>query len=146
HALPSIVGKLRYPEKFYFLVHLAVAVLAAEGAGLVIARRRDSIRVGLIASVTLLSMAVVLCLVCLLWPEGYLELIAIVRGRYLQPSAFVPLALDTYWKAQRLVFILGVLVALLMLPRKVLRPEAVCWLLLALVLVDLTSANRNLNQ
>jgi hypothetical protein len=145
-ALPWIVGKLRYPEKFYFLVHLGVAALAAEGARLVFARRPESVRVALTASFTLLSIAVGLCFVRWLRPDGYLELIGMVRGRYLPPSAFVPLALDTYWKAQRLVLVLGVLVALLMLPGKVLRPKTLCWLLLTLVLVDLVSANRNLNQ
>jgi hypothetical protein len=145
-AFPWIVGKLRYPEKFYFLVHLAVASLAAEGARLVIARRLDSMRIALTASITLLSIAVVVCLVRWLWPAGYLEMIAVVRGRYLPPSAFVPLALDTYWKAQRLVLLLGALVAILMLPPKLLRPKNSCWLLLALVLADLVSANRNLNQ
>ena len=29
---PIVIGKFRYPEKFYFLVHFAAAVLAAEGA------------------------------------------------------------------------------------------------------------------
>jgi len=146
HALPSVIGKFRYPEKFYFLVHLAVAGLAAEGAQLIIARRLDSVRIALTAAFTLLSFAVVVCLVRWLWPSGYLELIAMLRGRYLPPSAFVPLALDTYWKTQRLVLVLGVLVALLMLPPKFLRPETLRWLLLVLVLADLVSANRNLNQ
>jgi hypothetical protein len=145
-ALPWVVGKLRYPEKFYFLVHLGVAALAAEGARLVLARRPESMRIALTASVTLLSIAVGLCLVRWLRPDGYLELIAMLRGRYLPPTAFVPLALDTYWKAQRLALVLGALITLLMLPGRVLRPKALCWLLLALVLVDLVSANRNLNQ
>ncbi len=145
-AFPWIVGKFRYPEKFYFLVHLGVAFLAAEGARLVLARRPDSARIARTACVTLLSIAVVLCLVRWFYPTGYLQLIAMVRGRYLPPSAFVPLALDIFWKAQRLVLVLGALALLLTLPRKFLRPEALCWLLLALVLVDLVSANRNLNQ
>src|SRR5439155_14848130 len=32
YALPQLFGKFRYPEKFLFVAHLSVCVLAAEGA------------------------------------------------------------------------------------------------------------------
>jgi hypothetical protein len=54
--------------------------------------------------------------------------------------------LDTNWKAQRLALLLGVFVALLVFRRRALRPITYSWLLLVLVLGDLASANRNLNQ
>jgi Bacterial membrane protein YfhO len=145
-ALPQVVGKFRYPEKFYFLVHLAACVLAAEGARLVITRHPASVRIALTAVGTLSSVAVALCLLRWFWPADYLQLIAVLKGRYLPPSAFVSLALDTYWKARRLALVLGALAALIMLRPSILRPATASWLLLALVLVDLASANRNLNQ
>jgi hypothetical protein len=145
-ALPQLFGKFRYPEKFFFLVHLGACVLAAEGAQLVMARRSHSIRMALIASGTLLFIGFLLCLIRWVWPADFLEIVAALAGHDRPSSALVPLAMDTYWKAQRAVFILAALTAIFSLRPNTLRPGLSASLLLALVFGDLVTANRNLNQ
>src|SRR5262249_39059178 len=121
------------------------AAMAAEGAQCIVERRGDAERT---LWVTVIMFALIGGSICVLrWfaPQSYLELISILAGKFLPPSQFVPLALDTYWKAQRLVLLLGALSLILVLRRSVLGPRSAALLLIALVAADLASLNRNLN-
>jgi hypothetical protein len=146
HAMPRIVGKFRYPEKFFLLAHVAASVLAAEGARRILERGAAAGRIALAVTTALLAMAIGLCLLRWYWQAPYLQLVAMLTGRHMTSSALAALALDTYWKAQRLTLLLAALAAIVLAFRADRLPRTTAaWLLLALVVGDLASANRNLN-
>lgn len=144
-AVPAVFGRFRYPEKFYLAVHLAAAVTAAEGAQCIVERRNEAERTVWIAIVAFAAVAGLIYVLRWFAPIAYLHLIAMLAGKFLPLTQFVSLALDTYWKAQRLVLVLAALALILVLRRSVLGHASVTLLLVALVVADLASANRNLN-
>src|SRR5262249_48750578 len=119
--------------------------MAAEGAQCVIERRCEAERMVWVAVVMFALIGISICALRWLAPESYLEVIPILAGKFLPPSLFVPLALDTYWKAQRLILLLAALSLILMLRRSVLGPTLAALLLVTLVATDLATLNRNLN-
>lgn len=147
HALlPGIFGRFRFPEKFYFIVHLSTAVLAAEGMELVVKRERLPLRIASVAAATFVATAS--ALLCLEWlrADAYLGLIAALRAGGLPADQLVRLAGDVSAKSERLVLILSTFAALLWLARRALIREATfgaC--LLALVAADLSAANHGIN-
>ncbi len=143
--LPWLFGKFRYPEKFYFVVHLGAAVLAAEGAERLTRGDHAAERIAWISLATLLVVVAPLYVMRWWWPLEYLRALAILSGKYLPLSVFVPLALDTYWKAQRLMLIVAGLATVPLLRRGVLGHATAGASIAMLVVVDLVSVNRNLN-
>jgi hypothetical protein len=143
---PELFGRFRYPEKFFFLVHLAAAVLAAEGTERLVRRDSAAERIAIVALATLILVVAIPLHVLRWWyPTDYLRLLAVLSGKYLPPTAFVSLGLDTYWKVQRMALVLLALAAILLLRRSVLSDSTSRLLIVALVVVDLASTNRNLN-
>ncbi len=144
-ALPWIVGKFRYPEKFWILVHVSACALAADGARMVLGGQRAAERVAGLTVAIFLTLTLSVCVLRWTAPEWYLEGIATLRVRDLPPTAFVPLALDTYWKARRAALVLCAAGLLIALRGRGLSTATAGGLLLGLSLVDLATANRNLS-
>jgi hypothetical protein len=126
HLLPALFAKLRYPEKFYFLVHLGMAVLAAEGVDLVLRADVAARRIAVLATAVCAATALT---------GGWLaeSLIAL-------PFAFAPASI-------RLLAILGVFTALLRLQgSSVIGRGSFCVLLVALVALDLVWPTLNASE
>lgn len=144
--LPQLFGKFRFPEKFYFLVSFAAAMLAAEGAqrylqGDAVARRLSSI-----AAASFVSIATIALLVRSYFPMQFLWTVMVLKARAFSADEMVPLVLDTTFKCERLLFILGTFLILGGLRRRAIIGEhAFSWLLVGLVAAELASTNRDLN-
>jgi hypothetical protein len=144
--LPAIFAKFRYPEKFYFVVAFAAAILAAEGAQAVVDENRLARRVTLAAAITFLCVAGSIVIVHWLSPLSLLGVLDVLIAETGKPKQLVPLARDVVWKAHRLTWIAGTLVGLEILrERGRLTSPAFAALLVALVAVDLATINRDLN-
>lgn len=116
---PELFARFRYPEKFYFLVHLGVAILAAEGADLVV---RADPRARRPATLTAVSCGLAGAIV--FWLHGAEQPVA--AGRDLAAGLI------------HLLAVLGVFIALLGLRRADwIGRGSFAALLLALVAVDL---------
>ena len=145
HALPGFFGKFRFPEKFFFAVHLAAAILAAEGAEQIVRRRPEAERLSYIVSLMFAALAAALLAVRWGDPQRYLEMVPVIAGRHLPPWQFVDVAIDIDLKLRRLLSLIGVLLTLLFLHRRVLASSTFSVLLLSLMAVDLGSVHANLN-
>jgi len=143
--LPLLFGKFRFPEKFFFAAHFAAAILAAEGVQQIVRRRGEAERLTYVVSLTFVTVAAALLGLRWAHPERYLEILPVIAGKYLPPWQFVDLAIDIDLKLRRLLSLMGVLLFLLLLHRRVLSPSSFSALLLALVAVDLGSVHGNLN-
>ncbi|MBI2963189.1 MAG: YfhO family protein [Deltaproteobacteria bacterium] len=145
--LPGLFGRFRFPEKFFFVVHLGAMVLAAEGTDLLLRRDSRAQRIAVVAGATLLAIGALLLVLRWTRPQDYLWLLVMLRGGGLAADELVKLALDVDSKCQRLVLILATFSALLLLRRKALLGEtAFASLLVALVAADLSSAHYGLNS
>jgi len=143
---PALFGKFRYPEKFFFLVHVAAAVLAALGAEALFRGEPSAWRAARSATATLLAAATALFALRWLRPDLYLLAIAALSGSSRPITTVVPLAADLTFKAQRVMVILGTFVLLLVFHRRqVLRPSVFAVLVVSLSAADLVSAHQRLN-
>ena len=143
---PTILGKFRYPEKFYFLVHLASMVLAAEGAEKIIRGDRAAQRMACIVAGLFLFVAGSIWWLSSVRPFALLSLVAHLDGRYFPLMAFVGIATDFVFKSQRLVLILGSFVAIVLLSRwSLIQTTLASVLLAALTAGDLALTHHNLN-
>jgi hypothetical protein len=145
HAQPTLVGKFRYPEKFLFAAHLSAAILAAEGAERLIARRREVQRTSYVAALTLAGAAAAVLVLRWWRPEAYLEALPVVSGKYLPAAEFASLGTDVALKLTRLLGLLAVWLLLQAAYPRVVGVRAFCLLLTALIGVDLGTVNGNLN-
>lgn len=143
--LPAVFGKFRYPEKFYFFVHFAASILAAEGAQQCLAREPAARRFALLSAVTFIAFAGGLVLLERIAPRSYLEFVAVLSGKNLPGDAFASLGADLSLKAERLVLLLGGLVVLCRLGPNTIRRATSCAALFALVAADLAPMHRDLN-
>jgi len=146
-VIPFVVGRFRYPEKFYCLVHFAAAVLAADGAERRFRGERQG--EGLVRAAAITLFGVVVSLTALRWlaPASYLQLIAVMTGTVAPMTQYVPLAEDLAAKAARASLLLGCFLAALSLRKAGLLSY---WILetavVALVAVDLASIAHGLNR
>jgi Bacterial membrane protein YfhO len=144
---PSAVGKFRYPEKFYCLVHLAAAVLASDGALLLLRGERRCEELARTVALTLFGVASLLWLVRWFDPASYLRLVAAMTGRVAPMTDYVPLAEDLAAKALRGMLLLACFLAALRMRRaSVLSPATTACVVVALVAADLASVAHGLNQ
>jgi len=145
-GLPQLFGKFRFPEKFYFFVHFAASILAAEGAEGFLRGNRAARRLATVSAVTFLAIAAVVLSVRWWRPMDFLWAIAILKGRFVYAEEMVPLAIDVTFKSQRLALITGTFLALQLLRRaSFVQPRTFAVLVVGLVAADLSSAHRNLN-
>ena len=143
-AVPFVFGRLRYPEKFWFIVSFAMALLAAEGMETLIRRREGARRAALAASAVLAVVALAVVALHTADSERYLRVIATLCGEDRPLWQFLPLAADVAEKALRILLIVTAFVGILVL-RGVLGDGTLQVLLVALVAVDLFSVHRHLN-
>jgi hypothetical protein len=140
-------GKFRFPAKFFFVVHLSAAVLAAEGADACLRADRWAFRAALVTAATLIALTGFVSFVRWRHPVLYLRSIAALSGRFEPMTTFVPLAMDAAVNAQRAISLLAVFSAILMLRRmSILSPPTSAGLLSALVAADLAVAHYHLNS
>jgi hypothetical protein len=146
-VMPTVIRRFRYPEKFYFFVHFAAAMLAAAGAeALFRGDRRVRWIIGAATS-ALAAMAGLLFLIRWAWPASYLWLVLSLSESSATITGHVPLALDLAFKARRALLLLGAFVGLLLLRRaSVLRAPIFSALVVSLVACDLASINHGLNH
>lgn len=144
---PWIVGKFRYPEKFFFLTHIAVAVLAADGAERIFARDRSALRSFVVAAITILAFAGAVCAVRWLYPVHFVGAMRMLGGDATMPvEAAVTMAIDVYFKSARLLVIGGVaLTALWLQHRGLVRQSLLACALAGLCAADLASAHKDFN-
>ncbi len=147
HSLPWLIGKFRYPEKFFFLVHFAAALLIAEGFEAITRRDPRAGRAAAAAAATFAAVAA--SLIAMRWcaPSLYLQLVAVLTGQDADFSSFVPLAFNLYLKAQRATLILGCFLAVLLFRRMaIVSTSTAAVLTAAMVVTDLASIQYNLNS
>jgi hypothetical protein len=144
---PAIVGKFRYPEKFYFLVHFAAALLAAEGAEALFRGDERSHRLSCLVASALLV------LVCAPWlyhwirPDEYTALVARIGDPLAPPARYRPLAVDFAWKSERGALMLACFLGILGLRRvRLLGASTACATIVALVAADLAPLAHGLNR
>lgn len=143
---PGALGRFRYPEKFFFLVHLSAMVLAGEGARRLIDRRGGAERVGVIFAAVLLTVGAALWGLCWTAPQIPPRIVAALAGAAAAPSTVASLAEDLVLKSARLVAILGAFVVVVLLAkRSLLGPRTFAVAVALLVAGDLLSAQRSLN-
>lgn len=145
-TMPAVFGKFRYPEKFYFFTHVAAMVLAAEGAERVL--QGDRLAQRLCGTVATLFVAIGIGV----WWLGenravdLLQLLAWLKGKDLPLLAYTGLATDWVFKAERLCWMLGAFVTVVVLWRFALLGRGIAGpLLVVLVAADLGATHHNLN-
>ncbi len=143
---PGLVARARYPEKVLVLLHVALAVLAADGAAAIVARQRDALRVSFFAASSLALAAGGVLVAAWIAPSSLTQLAAILTGRGDLPlGAFRLLATDLAYKAERASLLLGAWGALSFLRmRDRLSAELYLALVVLILAVDLASVHRNL--
>lgn len=148
HAIaPGVVGKFRYPEKFYFLVHVAVVVLAAGGTQALLERHPGATRAIHATAISLLVLATGVYLLRSLSVLRFCDAIAVLRAdpnQALETCAL--LGTDLVFKAQRLLLVAGALLGLLALYRRQAVSSSLIGLSLPLLTFgDLASVHYDLN-
>jgi hypothetical protein len=145
--LPIVFGKFRYPEKFYFLVHFAAAVLAAEGAQRYFGEDRRSERLAVIAGATLFAVVGALVLLRSMRPADFLMLVASLSGVVAPMTKYVPLAETLAARATRSLLVLGCFLGTYALRRaSILSAPVMRLLTISLIAVDLASVAHGLNH
>ena len=143
---PGIFGRFRYPEKFYFLVHVAATVLAAQGVDNLLKGDAAGRRGAVVTGTVLLLVAVALCAIQTFWPDGFLRLVKALKGESWPLWVYAGHAIDLGSRARRAVWILGAFLALLELRRRsLLGTNVIAWAMLGLVATDLAAIHRHLN-
>lgn len=146
HAFPSVFGKFRYPEKFFFLAQLSVMVLASQGSAAILRGDRRIHRLVIAAAATFACVGASILVLHWAAPDVFLDAVIVATGNVQRPTQVVELALEITYKAQRLLLIVGTLIALLILrDRNVVSSSVLAVLLPALVVVDLASINHRVN-
>jgi hypothetical protein len=139
-----LLGRIRYPEKFLFLFHVAISALAAGGMAPLASGERRTTRIALVALGTFAIVLLPLVLLEKLAPVRLLELAAIVEGRVGMPlESSGPVAADIAYKAERAITLLlavGALAA--MRSRKWIGESTFACLFVAILAVDLASVHR----
>jgi Bacterial membrane protein YfhO len=145
-ALPLLVGRFRYPEKFYCVVHFVAAILAAEGAERCVAGDR---RVEAVSKTTAIALLVVASgVVALRWssPAAYLQVVAAMTGSFAPMTRYVPLAEDLAARATVAVVLLGSFWGILALRRYgTISRVTLGWAIAAFVAVDLVTVAHGMN-
>jgi Bacterial membrane protein YfhO len=145
-TFPWGVGKFRFPEKFFFVVHFSAAMMAAEGAEACLRAERRALCAALAAAGTLVSLGALTLFVRFYHPALYLQSVAVLSGRFEPMTSFVPLAASLASKAERLMLVLGCFGAIVVFRRKaVIGRESFAALLVSIVAVDLASAHAGLH-
>lgn len=142
---PQIFGRFRYPEKAYFLVHLAAVILAAEGAELLIRRGPRGTRTACWAGAGLMAFAL-LVLGAHRWESVSLpNLVAAARGSQSSPESTAALVNQMVYLSSRLTGITGIFLGLTLLRgRGLIAPARFNGLLVLAVATDLCSAHYGL--
>ncbi len=145
--LPGLIGKFRYPEKFFFLVHFAASLLVAEGFEAIVRRDFRAGRAAAAAAATFAGIAAMLVVMRWRAPSLYLHLVAVLTATNADFSSFVPLAFSLYLKAQRAMLLFGCFLAVMLFRRMAIVSTTTASLLIAaMVVVDLASIQYDLNS
>lgn len=143
---PGVLGKFRYPEKFFFLVHWASFVLAAEGAENILRGHRAAQRMACIVAALFLSIGAAIWWLGAARPFDLLWVMAYLKGKSFPLMAFVGLATDFVFKSQRLLLVLGTFVTVVLLARwSLIRTSLAGALFAALTAADLGLTHHDLN-
>ena len=143
---PQIVGRFRFPEKFFFVTHIGVAMLAAFGVDEVLAERPRAERLAWITAATLAAVSTVFVLARQAFPAAYLQGIVFLSGGFRGADALASLGESVAFRAWRALLILGAFAALLLFRRRgFLSRSTISVLLAGLVATDLATAHYDLN-
>ena len=143
---PGIFARMRYPEKFLFVFHLAAVVLVAHGATTVFQGSRRALRLSIVVAVALGAVALGLTLLGWFAPRILPRIAGILSGRGDWPlDAFTGAGVDLAYKAERALWLLGGWAALAALRlRGRLSAPVFAVLVVSLLAGDLAAAHRRL--
>jgi hypothetical protein len=146
HAAPGVFGRFRFPEKFFFVTHLGVAVLAAAGFELLRRREPRAERLALATAFTLAIVVAALAAARILLPDLYLRAILVLGGGWQGAAALASLAESIFVRAWRALAILATFAGLLLLRRLgACSGRTMSVLVVALVGTDLAATHYGLN-